>query len=177
MPERSDEALMKAWAGGSIAAFEQLYERHRGPLYRYVLRQCKNESEANDLYQGCWEKVIRARKKYRPSAPFRAWLYRIARNHVIDHFRQRRPVAELQEQAHASGNPGPEEQLEAEGRAARLRRAIAELPQEQRDTLLLRMEAGLDVQGIADLSGCNRETAKSRLRYALRKLRQSLEEP
>lgn len=176
MPERSDEALMKAWAEGSMAAFEQLYARHRKPLYRYILRQCGNDAEANDLYQGCWEKIIRARRQYRPAAPFTAWMYRIARNHVIDHFRRSRPAGELQEERLSSNDPEPAERLEGEQRSERLRQAIAGLPDEQKDALLLRMDAGLDVQTIADVSGCNRETAKSRLRYAMRKLRAALEE-
>ena len=74
MRERSDEDLMEAWAAGSMQAFEALYARYRGPLYRYILRQAGDDATANDLYQGSWEKIIRARKSYRPQAPFRAWM-------------------------------------------------------------------------------------------------------
>ena len=176
MHERSDEALMQAWAGGSMAAFEQLYERYRGPLYRYILRLAGNEVTANDLYQGCWEKVIRARRRYRPAAPFRAWLFRIARNHVVDHYRRERPSAELREEQLESNNPGPDVALAEQGREMDLRQAVDTLPDEQRDFLLLKLEAGIELQTIADISGIGRETAKSRLRYALAKLRKTLEE-
>ena len=176
MRERSDEALMKAFADGDMKAFERLYDRHRGPLYRYILNRAGDDATANDLYQGSWEKIIRARRDYRPAAPFGAWMYRIAHNHVIDHFRRIRPMSELPPDEIGSENPGPEQQLSAEIRAGELRRAVAALPDEQKDALLLKLEAGLDLQAIADVTGVNRETAKSRLRYAVGKLKKVLED-
>jgi RNA polymerase sigma factor (sigma-70 family) len=177
MQEPSDEQLMNAWAAGQMTAFEQLHARYRIPLYRYLLRHAGEDSLANDLYQGCWEKVILARQRYRPNGPFRAWLFRVAHNHVMDHFRRRRPTSELRADRLESANPGPDERLESSGRKERLLAAIAELPAEQRDTLLLKIDAGLDLDAIAQVTGVNRETAKSRLRYAVRKLRQMLTEP
>jgi RNA polymerase sigma-70 factor (ECF subfamily) len=176
MRERSDESLMKAYAGGNMEAFEHLYDRHRGPLYRYILRQVGDAPTANDLYQGSWEKIIRARGSYRASAPFRAWMYRIAHNHVMDHFRRARPVAEMLPDEIEANNPGPEKQLLDERRESGLREAVEQLPVEQKDALLLKLEAGLDLQTIADVTGVNRETAKSRLRYAVNKLKKTLRE-
>ena len=98
---------MKEWAAGHLPAFETLYARYRVPLYRYVLRLCGDEVTANDLYQGSWEKVIRARRSYRPKAPFRAWLYRVAHNHVMDHFRRARPETELKPELVTDGADGP----------------------------------------------------------------------
>ena len=86
---------MAEWAAGGLQAFETLYDRYRTPLYRYILRLCGDEATANDLYQGCWEKIIRARRRYRPRAPYRAWMYRVAHNHVMDHFRRARPESEI----------------------------------------------------------------------------------
>jgi RNA polymerase sigma-70 factor (ECF subfamily) len=176
MRERSDEALMKAYADGDMSAFEHLYNRHRGPLYRYILRQVGDAATANDLYQGSWEKIIKARGNYKASAPFRAWMYRIAHNHVMDHFRRSRPVVEMPPGEIEAGSPGPEEQLLDEHRESGLREAVKDLPAEQKDALLLKLEAGLDLQTIADVTGVNRETAKSRLRYAVGKLRKTLGE-
>jgi RNA polymerase sigma-70 factor (ECF subfamily) len=176
MRERSDEALMKAYAGGEMTAFEVLYQRHRGALYRYVVRLVGDEATANDLYQGTWEKIIRARRNYRPSAPFKAWMYRIAHNHVMDYFRRRRPVAELEADRLASNNPGPAESLQEERRGADLLQAVASLPDEQREAVLLKLEAGLDLETIAKVTGVKRETAKSRLRYAVKKLEKALGE-
>jgi RNA polymerase sigma factor (sigma-70 family) len=174
MRESSDETLMQAYANGDMAAFEQLYIRHRGPLYRYVLRQVGDAATANDLYQGSWEKLIKARSAYRPTAPFKAWLYRIAHNHVMDHFRRARPAADVSADTLAADNPGPEEQLLVESRQAGLATAIDGLPKEQKEALLLRLEAGLDLQTIADVTGVSRETAKSRLRYAVGRLKLAL---
>jgi RNA polymerase sigma-70 factor (ECF subfamily) len=176
MRERGDEALMKAYADGDMEAFEHLYNRHRGPLYRYILRQVQDAATANDLYQGSWEKIIKARAGYKASAPFRAWMYRIAHNHVMDHFRRSRPVSELPPDEMEADLPGPGQQLLDEQRMSGLHEAVSDLPAEQKDVLLLKLEAGLDLQTIADVTGVNRETAKSRLRYAVGKLRKTLGE-
>jgi RNA polymerase sigma factor (sigma-70 family) len=176
MRERGDEALMKAYADGDMEAFEHLYSRHRGPLYRYILRQVQDAATANDLYQGSWEKIIKARAGYKATAPFRAWMYRIAHNHVMDHFRRSRPVSELPPDEMEADLPGPGQQLLDEQRMSGLHEAVRDLPAEQKDVLLLKLEAGLDLQTIADVTGVNRETAKSRLRYAVGKLRKTLGE-
>ena len=160
-----------------MEAFEALYTRYRGPLYRYVLRQAGDTAIANDLYQGSWEKIIRARKSYRPQAPFRAWMYRIAHNHVIDHFRRSRSETEIHPETMESGEAGPETELSCDERESRLRQAIDALPGKQKDTLLLKLDGGLDLQTIADVLGVNRETAKSRLRYAVARLKQVMKEP
>jgi len=173
MRKRSDAVLMKAYARGDMVAFECLYERHRGPLYRYILRQVGDAATANDLYQGSWEKIIKARKSYSPSAPFQAWMYRIARNHVVDHFRQSRSFTELPA-ALESTNPGPDAALLNEQKTARLTAAIRQLPGEQREVLLLKLEAGLDLNTIAEITGVNLETAKSRLRYAVSRLKKEV---
>ena len=176
MRERSDEILMAAYAGGDMNAFEELYQRHRGPLFRYIRRQVGDATTANDLYQGCWEKIIRARADYRATAPFRAWMYRIAHNHIVDQFRRNRPTAEVSPDALQADDPGPDELLASAQAAARLVAAVVALPAEQREAVLLRLEAGLGLQDIAKVTGVNQETAKSRLRYAVAKLKQSLAE-
>lgn len=176
MRERSDEDLMNAWAGGSMAAFETLYGRYRGPLYRYLLRLCGDAAQANDLYQGCWEKVIRARRKYRSGTPFRPWLFRVAHNHAVDQFRRRQPQTGLETDALESAEPDPVQAVEQQQRRQNLARAVQKLPQEQRDALLLKLEGGFDLEQIAQITGSGRETAKSRLRYAVTRLRQVLQE-
>jgi RNA polymerase sigma-70 factor (ECF subfamily) len=176
MRERSDEKLMKAWAGGDIAAFEQLYERHRAPLYRYLLRLAGDAATANDLYQGSWEKVIRSRRRYRASTPFRPWLYRIAHNHAVDHFRRLRPTAEVPVESLRDEREGPDHEIATDDERRRLAAAIQGLPPEQKDVVLLKLEAGLDLESIASVTGVKRETAKSRLRYALKKLQSCLQE-
>lgn len=174
MRERSDEQLMKSYAGGNMKAFEHLYERYRGPLYRYILRLAGDPATANDLYQGSWEKIIRARNGYKASAPFRAWMYRIAHNHVMDHFRRQHPTSHSVPDEIGSNEAEPDERMSLDRRRDRLLAAIQSLPPEQKDTLILKIESGLDLQTIAEVTGVNPETAKSRLRYAVGKLKQML---
>jgi RNA polymerase sigma-70 factor (ECF subfamily) len=174
MRERSDEALMAAYADGDMNAFEQLYQRHRGPLYRYIRRQVRDAPTANDLYQGCWEKIIKARVGYRATAPFQAWIYRIAHNHVVDQFRRSRTTAEVWPDALQADEPGPDQVLASAQAAARLAAAVRALPTEQRQAVLLKLEAGLDLAAIAAVAGVSQETAKSRLRYAVAKLKRAL---
>ncbi len=172
--QRSDEELMLAYAGGDMRAFESLYQRHRGPLYRYVLRSCGNATLANDLYQGSWEKIIKARKKYRPQAPFKAWMYRIAHNHLIDHYRRHKPTVEGDPDEQAATTMAPDDHAQQLEQAHTLRAAVEALLPDQKTTLLLKLEAGMDLGEIADATGVNAETAKSRLRYALRKLKNAM---
>ena len=176
MRERSDEALMKAYADGDMEAFRLLYDRYRGPLYRYVLRKVGDATTANDLYQGSWEKIIKARGSYSASAPFRAWMYRIAHNHVMDYYRQTRPTSGITPDQMEADAPGPADRLAEQGRESDLRAAVNNLPFEQKDVLLLKLDAGLDLRTIADVTGVTQETAKSRLRYAVAKLKAILKE-
>jgi RNA polymerase sigma-70 factor (ECF subfamily) len=181
--EASDEALMRAWRDGEARAFEALYARHRGALYRFVLRSVRRREEADELYQEVWMRVIEAHRRYEPTARFATWLYAIAHHRLVDHWRRRELQAvSLDDEAapvpEPAGNPGHEPQRRAEARQAlgRLARAIAALPAAQREAFLLHEEAGLTVAEIAAATGADEEAAKSRLRYALKKLREALDD-
>src|ERR1043166_287973 len=87
--EAPDEQLMLAYGDGDAGAFDTLYARHRGALFRYVLRGVKARAVAEELYQEIWILVIEARKRYAPSARFTTWLYTIAHNRLVDHWRKR----------------------------------------------------------------------------------------
>jgi RNA polymerase sigma-70 factor (ECF subfamily) len=159
----------------AIRYFEDLYQRYRGPLYRYIQRQVKNPATANDLYQGSWEKIIKARKRYQDAAPFKAWMFRIAHNHMVDHFRRERDTESLDAESMVNTAPQPAEVLSEEQRQQNFRSAVSELPDEQRQTLLLKIEAGLSLEEIGKITGVERETVKSRLRYATTKLKRILQ--
>ena len=176
MRETTDEQLMQQYAKGNAQAFDQLYARHRGALYRYFRRQVSDEATANDLYQGVWEKIIHARKKYRPSSPFTAWMYRIAHNHLVDHYRRLKPVTHIEMDTLSDQKAEPTEKAIDGQQRALLQENIAALPVEQRNTLLLKLETGLKMEEIAFVTGASRETVKSRLRYAVDKLKRSLVE-
>ncbi len=176
MQEKTDEQLMQQYAKGNAKAFDLLYARHRGALYRYFNRQVNNPATANDLYQGAWEKIIKARGKYRPSSPFTAWMYRIAHNHLVDHYRQSRPTDPVETETLSDDRPGPDQDVIYGEQTDQLRAGIIGLPEEQRNTLLLKLETGLKMEEIAKVTGVSRETVKSRLRYAVNKLKRSLVE-
>ena len=176
MQEKTDEQLMQQYAKGDAKAFDVLYARHRGALYRYFNRQVNDATSANDLYQGAWEKIIKARGKYRTSSPFTAWMYRIAHNHLVDYYRRIRPVDSVETDTLADGRPDPVQGVISSEQNDQLRAGITSLPMEQRDTLLLKLETGLKMEEIASVTGVSRETVKSRLRYAVNKLKRSLVE-
>jgi RNA polymerase sigma-70 factor (ECF subfamily) len=176
-----DQALMLRYGSdGDVAAFEELYGRYRGPLYRYLLRQCGNPDAAQDLYQETWARIIRARADYRPTGKFAAWLFQVARSALADRARQarRRPgdtwYESVDDRQLADDRPGPESDRALDEAAARLRVALEELPPEQRDAFLLHQESGLTLEEIGRLAGVGRETIKSRLRYAVARLRARL---
>jgi len=175
----SDEALMLAWADGDVAAFETLYGRHRQRLYRYLLRQVRDASLADECFQDTWQRVIAARAGWRPDASFATWLYRIAHNRLADHWRARhyRPPApaDADERAARIPDPGtPERTLSEFEQRRQLQLALDALPPEQREVVLLRLEQELTLEEIGAITGVGRETVKSRLRYAMDKLRARL---
>ncbi len=176
MQEMSDEKLMHRYAKGDANAFDQLYARHRAPLYRYFIRQVNNPATANDLYQGAWEKIIKARGSYRPASPFKVWMYRIAHNHLVDHYRRMRPEDSVEADTLSDTRSDPSQDAIENERNDLLRAGITALPVEQRNTLLLQLETGLKMEEIARVTGVGRETVKSRLRYAVNYLKRSLVE-
>src|SRR3970040_416999 len=80
--EPADEWLMQAWIGGDVAAFELLYARHRGPLYRFLLRQTRNQSLAEEFFQDVWQRGTADAHGWKPEAAFSTWLFRIAHNRL-----------------------------------------------------------------------------------------------
>jgi len=167
---------MLAYRQGDAGAFETLYARHKGPLYRFVLRSVRERGLAEELYQEIWMRVIEARGRYTVQAKFTTWLYTIAHNRMTDHWRKRGlQLVELDgvdPAAPAAYEPAP--RAEARQGAERLLAALAALPAAQREAFLMHEEGGMSVAEIAAASGVGEEAAKSRLRYALAKLREAL---
>lgn len=183
-----DEQLMLAYREGDAAAFEELYRRHKGGLYRFVLRSVRERALADELYQEIWMRVIESRARYEPPAPgagppakFSTWLYTIAHNRLVDHWRRKGlRVVSIDDEAASIDPPAgpaadPARVVEAKQGLERFARALEALPQAQREAYLLHEEGGMTVAEIANATGANEEAAKSRLRYALSKLRQALE--
>jgi len=181
--ESTDEELMLLYRDGDAGAFDALYARHKGGLYRYLLRQCRDAAAAEELFQDAWMNLIRARAGYTVQAKFTTYLYRLAHNRLIDHYRRNSHVAMVSfdaEDCEATMDPPDErerpqdESLDAKRQAGRLMELVAGLPEAQREAFLLQQEGGMSVEEIAQATGVTRETAKSRLRYAMVKLKQGM---
>lgn len=183
---RTDEGLMLAYKAGEASAFEHLYQRYRSRLFRYLAHQCSDAKLAEELYQDIWLRVVNARADYEPLAKFSTWLFRIAHHRLIDHYRRHaRDKALLWESAGEENTiddfPAPAEltppaQVERLQLKARISAALAELPEPQREAFLMAEEGGMTLEEIASATGTGRETVKSRLRYAMTKLRQTLKD-
>ena len=186
-PAAGDEALMLAYAAGDAAAFDALYARHKGGSYRYLLRHCGNAGTADEMFQDVWMNVIRARATYAPTAKFTTWLYRIAHNRLVDHWRASGQVELVAAHADddddaidplsrvaAARTSAPGVRAQAREIGARIDAALRTLPAAQREAFLLQYEGGLSLAEIAELTGAGAETVKSRLRYATARLRAAL---
>jgi len=177
-----DAQLMLAYARGEMRSFETLYSRHRAALYRYLVRQARDTEIANDLFQEVWSRVISNRARYEPRAKFRTFLFTLAHNCFIDHCRRQksRPQglgiedADAADMLTADDASRPDFELERNESSRRYRAALATLPPEQRDVYLLHEESDLSLEEIAHVTGVGAETAKSRLRYAVGKLKAAL---
>ncbi|PIQ33318.1 MAG: RNA polymerase subunit sigma-24 [Zetaproteobacteria bacterium CG_4_9_14_3_um_filter_49_83] len=180
--ETTDENLMLYYGKGDAAAFEQLYLRHKGPLYRYLLRSCANRADAEELFQEIWASIIKARSDYNPSAKFSTWLYRIATNRLTDHYRKHGKWHQYMQEADADEDSvsdcavsavheQPEHKADINRQIERLLHCLEQLPALQRQVFLLREEAGMKIEEIAESIDSGKEAVKSRMRYAISRLR------
>jgi RNA polymerase sigma-70 factor (ECF subfamily) len=187
--EESDERLMVLYQQGDVRAFEQILDRHRKPLYGYLVRMLKDTEHAEDAFQEVFLRIIKSRMSYEPSARFTQWMYRIAHNYCIDCFRRKGlENMESLDQARgedsdqrlsdyvAASDPSPEELAAASEQERALEAAIGSLSPEQREVFLLRERGGLSFREIARMLDIPINTAKSRMRYALQGLRKYLED-
>ena len=179
----SDEDLMLNYQQGNAAAFEVLYQRHKGGIYRYLLAKCYRQEIAEELFQDVWMKLIAARDRYEVRARFTTYIYQLAHNHFIDYYRKTRTDVFQQkdqdadvEQIVENGQKQADEKLDMQRQTETLSELIDNLPDEQREAFMLKEEAGLTVAEIAEVTGVSAEAAKSRLRYAVKKLRAGLKE-
>ncbi|HSH91244.1 MAG TPA: sigma-70 family RNA polymerase sigma factor [Ramlibacter sp.] len=181
-----DEQLMLAYTQGDAAAFDELYARHEGALYRFVRRLlgASLASQADEVFQDTWLRIVTARATFTPQgAAWRTWAFTIAHNAAMDRLRTSGrevglPVNDdgedpLEWIAATLDLSHPSSEDVAFWRAAgkQLLHCLDELPEAQRAAFLLHHEDGASVEDLAERLGLQFETAKSRLRYALQKLR------
>ena len=195
MPEAraaSDDDLMRAYAGGDASAFEALYARHQAALYRFVRRLLGSAlaAQADEVFQDTWLRVVQARERWQPQgATFRTWLYTLAHHRAVDLLRRSGREVALDAIEDADGEPWqpdgaawqhwpmpasglPGEDLAFWRRAGeRLLHCLEQLPLAQRSAFLLHHDDGLSLDDVAHALEVGFETAKTRLRYAMSKLR------
>jgi RNA polymerase sigma-70 factor, ECF subfamily len=191
LTNETDEALMARYQRGDVRAFEVLLARHRKPVYNFILRFVSNREQAEDLLQETFLRVIKGADSYQREAKFTTWLYTIARNQCVD--LSRRMKLRRMSSLDAPGHSGDEEgatlmDAVADGGAAtdraaagselqtRLKSAIEQLSEEQREVFLMREFLQMQFKEIAEITGVPENTVKSRMRYALEKLRDLLED-
>jgi RNA polymerase sigma-70 factor, ECF subfamily len=185
----SDEDLIKRYQNGDARAMDALIDRHHRQLFGFLYRSLGNRERAEDAYQEVFLKVVRSAPSYQPSARFAAWLYTIARHVVIDMARRDkyRETESLDQEVFEDGgvarvemtpsdDPDPEEEVTGMELATTLEQAISALPDEQKEVFLLRERAGLSFKEIADLTKAPLNTVKTRMHYALNRLRKTLTE-
>lgn len=182
-----DEQLMLAYAGGDAAAFDLLYARHEGALFRFVRRLLGQAlaAQADEVFQDTWLRIVAARASFAPQgAAWRTWAFTIAHNAAMDRLRVsgrevvldepgdggQDPLEWLQAQLDLS-HPSSEDTSHWRAAGRQLLHCLDELPDAQRAAFLLHHEDGASVEDLAQRLGLQFETAKSRLRYALQKLR------
>lgn len=178
----TNEELMMSYSRGDALAFDELYLRNKAPLYRYFLRQTSQVSIAEELMHEVWLRVINARQRYLPSAKFTTYIFQIAHNCIVDHYRKfsRAQQVDCGDQLigemPANDAANPEAQLGRTQAKSLLAALIQQLPAEQREVFILKEEASLSIEDIASVVDENPETVKSRLRYATKKLKAGLQE-
>jgi RNA polymerase sigma-70 factor, ECF subfamily len=189
--EVTDEVLMTRYQRGDLGAFATIVERHKTPLFNFMLRQIKAPPAAQDLVQEVFLRIIESAGSFKHEAKFTTWAYTIARNLCIDHIRKAsyRRHASLDQQGGGEEGDGAalgEQVADLHPRASTERGAIANeikakvasaveaLPSEQREVFLLRHIANLAFQEIADITQTPENTVKSRMRYALERLQEAL---
>jgi len=177
----ADEALMLAYAKGQASAFDFLYQRHKQVVYLFFVKQGLPIAIAEELCHDTWLKLINAREKYQPQALFKTYLFTIARNTLIDHYKKKSTQNEDNnlnddnELTATSATPQLCKQQQAQQLQLALSRSIAALPVTQREVFLLKQESGFSLEQIAQITAQHQEKVKSSWRYALQRLRKGLQ--
>ena len=184
----SDETLMLRYRDGDYCAFRELYHRHHRGLYRFIAWQSPRIDWAEEVAQDTWMRLHHARPDYQVKARFKTLLYQIARNRLIDLLRQHQAILASDMSSSRDDDDSPfdylvdqaqeenpqEADLMRRQQQQRLHHAIHTLPHEQKEALIMQQFSGLSLDEIASLTGVTMETVRSRLRYAMKKLKQRL---
>ncbi|MFO7934943.1 MAG: sigma-70 family RNA polymerase sigma factor [Bacteroidales bacterium] len=182
----SDQRLVQAYIKGDQSAIEILINRHRNKVFTYILLTIKNQQLAEDLFQETFIKVIQSLRagRYRDNGRFLSWVIRIAHNLIIDHFRKEKQMNSVSNDdtevdlfnSKKLSDDNIEELIVNSQIKAEIRSLINELPEDQREVVLLRHYGGLSFKEIANQTDVSINTALGRMRYALINLRKLISE-
>ena len=182
----NDQELVQAYIKGDQSAIEILINRHRSKVYTYILLTIKNQPLAEDLFQETFIKVIQSLRggKYRDNGRFLSWVIRIAHNLIIDHFRKEKQMNSVSNDdsevdlfnSKKLSDSNIEELIVNSQIKAEIRTLINELPNDQREVVLLRHYGELSFKEIAEQTDVSINTALGRMRYALINLRKLIKE-
>ncbi len=159
---------------GDRQAFGELVHRHRQGVVNVVYRMCGDANLAEDAAQDAFVRAWQRLHSYRPRAPFRNWVYRIAINAALDALRRERETVDVDGMPLAAEGKGPEAVLQGKQRDDMVRQAVLALPPASRGVLVLREYQGLAYREIADTLNIPIGTVMSRLSYARKRLRETL---
>ncbi len=181
-----DYELIQRFIKGEESCFEQLIHRHKNKVYAYISLYIRDQALAEDLFQDTFMKVIQSVKsgRYQDNGKFISWVMRIAHNLIIDHFRRIKQMNTVSNDDYDSDlfNSKRFAESTVEDNMIRkqihkdVRQMISQLPDDQREVVILRHYAGLSFKEIADMTDVSINTALGRMRYALINMRKLMEE-
>lgn len=186
LAQLTDDKLVQSYANGNHEAFDTLLQRHQGRLLSYITQQCNNAQLAEDIFQETFVKAIITIKNgnYTENGKFANWLFRIARNLVIDHFRRENSEStvstddenfDILNRKELGGDTIEDELVDLQIRDD-IRRLVKALPFSQRQVLVMRYYRNLSFKEIAEKTGVSINTALGRMRYAILNLRRMAQE-
>jgi RNA polymerase sigma-70 factor, ECF subfamily len=171
----TDENLMQAVRSGDVAKLGVLFDRYHRPLFDFFVRMTGSRSTAEDLVQDVFFRILKYRATFREESRFKAWMFHIARNARIDHFKKHPVDGLLPEEgagALQSSSPFPDRELEQEQQIRLLECAMFRLPEEKREVLVLSRYQDMKYEQIAELMGCEVGAVKVRVHRAMKELRE-----
>lgn len=179
-----DAVLVKNYISGDESALASLIERHQSKIYGFIYSKINDRDLSDDIFQDTFIKVIKTLKtsSYNEEGKFLPWVMRIAHNLVVDHFRKAKKMPYQREtEEYSIFNFMTDNSLNIEGQIileqveSDLAKLLEELPDDQKEVLIMRMYQDLSFKEIAELTGVSINTALGRMRYALLNLRKIIE--
>ena|SRR6185369_7136068 len=163
---------MQEVRSGNVGKLEELFERHHRPLFRYFLHLTANRTQSEDLVQEVFFRILKYRHTYQTDSTFRAWMYQIGRNVWMDQAGKRKNEVAMPENAgeFSSSETLPDRQFQSKEETALLHKALAALPREKREVLVMSRFLDLKYDEIASILKCEVGTVKVRVYRALREL-------